>query len=187
METILAATSTSGAKKTEEGDEEEEEDDPKTSSILMEISQNSAELGGGRSAKRRAMAAVSKSVSFSATTPSKQSRPRAAAPPEETRAPPVTTLENSIRMAKLVQIEAGNWFMEFLEAALDTGLKKGRAAAVGGAGGKGKASPPSSCPQSVLLKVINWVEVEQADNSKRPAHPKAAQIARKLRIKVKNP
>ncbi|CAA7397588.1 unnamed protein product [Spirodela intermedia] len=182
METILAATSSCRTKKTEEGDKEEE-DDPKTSSssILMEISQNSADLGGGRSAKRRAMGAVSKSVSFSATTPSKQSRSRVAPPPEETTTPPVTTLENSIRMAKLVQREAGNWFMDFLEAALETGLKKGRAA-----GGKGKAAPPS-CPQSVLLKVINWVEVEQADNSKRPAHTKAAQIARKLRIKVKNP
>ncbi|KAJ0620390.1 hypothetical protein HanHA300_Chr00c1061g0836181 [Helianthus annuus] len=42
-------------------------------------------------------------------------------------------------------------------------------------------------PQSLVLKVINWVEVEQCDSSKRPVHPKATQIARKLRIKMKNP
>jgi hypothetical protein len=37
--------------------------------------------------------------------------------------------------------------------------------------------------------VINWVEMEQGggDSSRKPAHPRAAAIARKLRIKAKNP
>ena len=67
--------------------------------------------------------------------------------------------------------------MEFLEKALDVGMKKAK-------NGDGDVKKVS---QSLLLKVMNWVEVEQCDNSKRPVHPKAANIARKLRIKVKNP
>ncbi|XAR65061.1 hypothetical protein NMG60_11009023 [Bertholletia excelsa] len=87
-------------------------------------------------------------------------------------------LTNTIKLGKQIETEAGNWFMEFLEKALDTGLKKVK----GKDEGDGR-----KVPQSLILKVINWVEVEQSDSSKRPVHPRAAQIARKLRIKVKNP
>ncbi|XP_020585390.1 uncharacterized protein LOC110028031 [Phalaenopsis equestris] len=89
-----------------------------------------------------------------------------------------SSLSNTIRLAKEVETEAGNWFMEFLELALESEKKK--------KGGEGRQSL-CKYPQSLLLKVINWVEVEQSDGSKRPAHPRAAFVARKLRIKAKNP
>lgn len=68
--------------------------------------------------------------------------------------------------------------MEFLEKALERGMKK--------SGGAAK-SDGQKVPQSIILKVINWVEVEQNDHRKEPVHPKATVIARKLRIKMKNP
>lgn len=88
------------------------------------------------------------------------------------------SISNTIKLGQQIEDEAGNWFMEFLEKALEKGLKKSK--------GTG-ASDGSKVPQSLLLKVINWVEVEQCDSSKRPVHSRAANIARKLRIKVKNP
>ncbi|XP_015894800.3 uncharacterized protein LOC107428728 [Ziziphus jujuba] len=88
------------------------------------------------------------------------------------------SLSTTIKLGKQIETEAGNWFMEFLEKALETGMKKQKGMADGEA---------KKVPQSLILKVINWVEVEQCDSSKRPVHPKAAQIARKLRIKMKNP
>ncbi|GAB4839807.1 hypothetical protein Ancab_020517 [Ancistrocladus abbreviatus] len=88
------------------------------------------------------------------------------------------SLSNTIKLGKQIETEAGNWFMQFLEKALEMGMKKT----------KGKVDGDArKVPQSLILKVINWVEVEQCDSSKRPVHPKAAQIARKLRIKMKNP
>ncbi|PIN13022.1 hypothetical protein CDL12_14367 [Handroanthus impetiginosus] len=88
------------------------------------------------------------------------------------------SLSSTIKLGKQVETEAGNWFMEFLEKALEKGMKKS----------KGKAqSDGEKVPQSLILKVINWVEVEQSDPNKRPVHPKAAATARKLRIKMKNP
>ena len=164
METILAATSACKEEKEDEMDAEP------SSSILTEISQNSVEWG-----KRRATtAAVSKSFCFSSTPKRKISKISEKA----------GVLEKAIGMAKTVEREAGNWFVEYLEAALE---KKPSAAM--GSGRKGKvAAAPWSCPQAVLLKVVNWLEVEQGDSSKgRIPHPKAAQISRKLRIKVKNP
>nr|KYP66168.1 hypothetical protein KK1_012452 [Cajanus cajan] len=88
------------------------------------------------------------------------------------------SLSNTIKLGRQVETEAGNWFMEFIEKALETGLKKTKDASDGDV---------RKVPQSLLLKVMNWVEVEQCRSNKRPSHPKAAQIARKLRIKVKNP
>lgn len=82
------------------------------------------------------------------------------------------SLSNTIKLGLQIETEAGNWFMEFLEKALEKGMKK---------------SDAKKVSQSLILKVINWVEVEQCDCSKRPVHPKATQIARKLRIKMKNP
>ena len=89
-----------------------------------------------------------------------------------------SSLSNTIKLGKQVETEAGNWFMDFLEKALEKGMKKTKGAADGDI---------KKVPQSLILKVINWVEVEQSDGSKRPVHPKAAQVARKLRIKMKNP
>ncbi|KAI3733516.1 hypothetical protein L6452_12959 [Arctium lappa] len=88
------------------------------------------------------------------------------------------SLSNTIKLGMQIETEAGKWFMEFLEKALEKGMKKS----------KGNVdSDAKKVPQSLILKVINWVEVEQCDCSKRPVHPKATQIARKLRIKMKNP
>ena len=89
------------------------------------------------------------------------------------------SLSNTIRLGRQIENEAGNWFMDFLEKALETGMKKSEGATADGDAKK--------VPQSLILKVINWVEVEQSDCNKRPVHPKAAQIARNLRIKMKNP
>ncbi|XP_042499588.1 uncharacterized protein LOC122077783 [Macadamia integrifolia] len=88
------------------------------------------------------------------------------------------SFNNTIKLGKQIETEAGNWFMDFLEKALDIGLKKSRGTA---------DSDVRKVSQSLIIKVINWVEVEQCDSSKRPVHGKAAQIARKLRIKMKNP
>ncbi|XP_058192179.1 uncharacterized protein LOC131309581 [Rhododendron vialii] len=88
------------------------------------------------------------------------------------------SLGNTIKLGRQIETEAGNWFMEFLEKALEMGLKKTKGRVEGDA---------QKVPQSLILKVINWVEVEQCDSSKRPVHPRAGQVARKLRIKMKNP
>lgn len=88
------------------------------------------------------------------------------------------SLSNTIKLGKQIETEVGNWFMEFIEKALETGLKKTKDASDGDV---------RKVPQSLILKVMNWVEVEQCKSNKRPSHPKAAQIARKLRIKMKNP
>ncbi|GLT86440.1 hypothetical protein SLE2022_045810 [Rubroshorea leprosula] len=88
------------------------------------------------------------------------------------------SLSNTIKLGKQIESEAGNWFMGFIEKALDNGMKKAKGAT---------DNDVKKVPQSLILKVINWVEVEQSDGNKRPVHPKAAHIARKLRIKMKNP
>ncbi|KAJ9169571.1 hypothetical protein P3X46_017747 [Hevea brasiliensis] len=97
---------------------------------------------------------------------------------DENKTPTLCSLSNTIRLGKQIETEAGNWFMEFLEKALENGMKQSKGTVDGDA---------NKVPQSLVLKVINWVEVEQCDSSKRPVHPKAAQVARKLRIKMKNP
>ncbi|GER32244.1 hypothetical protein STAS_08305 [Striga asiatica] len=83
------------------------------------------------------------------------------------------SLSSTIKLGKEIKNEAGNWFMDFLEKTLGKGTRKG--------------SDARKVPQSLILKVMNWVEVEQNDSNKRPVHPRAAVIARKLRIKAKNP
>ncbi|KAK8582859.1 hypothetical protein V6N13_069627 [Hibiscus sabdariffa] len=90
---------------------------------------------------------------------------------DENKKPLSSSLSNTLELGKKIETEAGNWFMEFIDKALENGMKKS----------KGKVA------QSLILKVINWVEVEQCDGNKRPVHPKATQIARNLRIKMKNP
>ncbi|OEL36830.1 hypothetical protein BAE44_0002152 [Dichanthelium oligosanthes] len=114
-----------------------------------------------------------------------EKRPSSSAPPSATAAAP-SALGSSLKLAKQIQAEAGSWFMEFLEAALETGLKKSKASATGG----GRKQSSCCCPQSLMLRVINWVEMEQSggdSSGRKPAHPRAAAIARKLRIKAKNP
>lgn len=88
-------------------------------------------------------------------------------------------LGNTARLVKEIEKEAANWFMEFIEKALEKGMKKCK--------GTGDADV-KKVPQSLILKVVNWMEAEQsADNTRRPVHPKASHITRKLRIKMKNP
>ncbi|XP_023538005.1 uncharacterized protein LOC111798891 isoform X1 [Cucurbita pepo subsp. pepo] len=91
-----------------------------------------------------------------------------------------SSLSDTIKLGKEIEREAGKWFMEFIEKALEAGMKKSK-----GAGDE----DVRKVPQSVLLKLINWVEVEQCNNNnnKGVLHPRALQIARKLRIKIKNP
>ncbi|KAF8407930.1 hypothetical protein HHK36_007070 [Tetracentron sinense] len=97
---------------------------------------------------------------------------------DENKKPESSSFSNTFKLGKQIETEAGNWFMDFLERALETGLKKQ----------KGNSDcDVRKVPQSLILKIINWVEVEQCDSSKRAVHPRAAQIARKLRIKMKNP
>jgi hypothetical protein len=88
-------------------------------------------------------------------------------------------LGNTARLVKEIEKEAANWFMEFIEKALEKGMKKCKGTS---------DADVKKVPQSLILKVVNWVEEEHsADNTKRPVHPKASHITRKLRIKLKNP
>ncbi|VYS47032.1 unnamed protein product [Arabidopsis thaliana] len=88
-------------------------------------------------------------------------------------------LGNTARLVKEIEKEAANWFMEFIEKALEKGMKKCKGT---------NDADVKKVPQSLILKVVNWVEEEHAaDNTKRPVHPKASHITRKLRIKLKNP
>ncbi|KAL3501194.1 hypothetical protein ACH5RR_035643 [Cinchona calisaya] len=89
-----------------------------------------------------------------------------------------SSLSNTIKLGRQIETEAGNWFMEFVEKTLEKGLKKSKAE---------KEMDSCKVSQSLILKVINWVEMEQSDSSKRPIHPRAAYITRKLRIKMKTP
>ncbi|KAM5566779.1 hypothetical protein ABKV19_015085 [Rosa sericea] len=103
---------------------------------------------------------------------------------DENKKPPAVSssscsLTSTIKLGKQIETEAGNWFMEFLEKTLEKGMKKTKGTTTDGDARK--------VPQSLILRVINWVEIQQCDSSKRPVHPKAAQVARKLRIKMKNP
>ncbi|KAL6189856.1 hypothetical protein ACLB2K_036257 [Fragaria x ananassa] len=103
---------------------------------------------------------------------------------DENKKPPAVcsnscSLTCTIKLGKQIETEAGNWFMEFLEKALEKGMKKTKGTTTDGDAKK--------VPQSLILRVINWVEIQQCDSSKRSVHPKAAQVARKLRIKMKNP
>ena len=203
MVSVQAATSTTemaqnpvGAKR------KDKEEDP---SVLHEIAHNSANNADPNSSKRRS--ALYKSIAAiperseekvanigkllrSSTIKKVSSERKTPSTPlgklaletigenDENSKPGSCSLSNTIKLGKQIETESGNWFMDFLEKALETGMKKQRGTTDGEA---------RKVPQSLILKVINWVEVEQSDSSKRPVHPKAAQIARKLRIKMKNP
>ncbi|XP_048567252.1 translation initiation factor IF-2-like isoform X2 [Triticum urartu] len=202
IESIQAATSMAAAAAT--SDVLAEAEATPAPNVLQEIAQNRATTPG----RRRGLlgfGSVSKSVSFApGTLQDPSSRPDGAArsssasrkcldktpvgdgddKSKRSSAPAAVAVGNSplgssLRMAKQMQAEAGSWFMEFLEAALEAGLKKKRSST-----GKG-ATAAQGCPQSLVLRVINWVEMEQSGG--KAGHPRAAAIARKLRIKAKNP
>ncbi|XP_010936747.1 uncharacterized protein [Elaeis guineensis] len=199
LETIQAATSMTTTSEKESTIEKASEKDDQ--GILQEIVLNSVDQHRQTNmnpSKRRA-AVVSKSVSFAPETNEVKNvslgkHPRSSVYQKASsdrkgvdtvanneKEAPTSSLGSSIKLAKKIQNEAALWFMEFLEAALESGLKKAK----GSMGGDARKS--GCCPQSLILRVINWVEVEQSDSRKRPVHPRVAQIARKLRIKAKNP
>ncbi|KAK1302314.1 hypothetical protein QJS10_CPB12g00203 [Acorus calamus] len=66
------------------------------------------------------------------------------------------SFSDSIKLAKKIHTEAGSWFMDFLEVALESGLKKPKRATVNGG---------CCCPQSLILKVLTgwrWSRVMEA-------------------------
>ncbi|XP_074580319.1 uncharacterized protein LOC141836702 [Curcuma longa] len=100
---------------------------------------------------------------------------------DEDKGPSCSSLGRSMKLAKQIRKEAGRWFVEFVEAALESGLKKQTQK-------DGERLKSGICPQSLILRVINWIELEQCNSSsKKLVHPRVAQIARKLRIKARNP
>ncbi|KAL0795380.1 hypothetical protein Bca101_066757 [Brassica carinata] len=138
-------------------------------SILNEIQHNS--IDQEKTASKKRTTALKQQQNHKKLRLNDENKNPSAAPP--------SGLGNTVRLAKEIEKEAANWFMEFIEKALEKGMKKCK--------GTGDADV-KKVPQPLILQVINWVEAEQsADNTKRPVHPKASQITRKLRIKMKNP
>lgn len=169
MTSIQAATSST---------ELREED----TAVLNEIAPNSMEhQPSSESVASKRRAALPKSIEPASSNKSVlgkhlRSKKASEAENDENKKPASScSMSSSIRLGKQIENEAGNWFMEFLEKALEKG------------GRKAKETDGQKVPQSLILKVINWVEVEQSDPNKRPVHPRASIIARKLRIRMKNP
>ncbi|XP_010415709.1 PREDICTED: uncharacterized protein LOC104701672 [Camelina sativa] len=102
---------------------------------------------------------------------------------DENKNPACGGIGNTIRLAKEIEDEAANWFMDFIEMALEKGMKKSK--------GPDDDADVKKVPPSLILSVLNWIEVAQSDsnnnNKRRACHPKASKITRKLRIKLKNP
>lgn len=181
MASIQAATEIAQTPKAEEKGAfggQREEDSP-LNEIMHSMDQNlnsDLNLSKRRSVLYKSIAVVPERSSDQKTSLGRHFKK--AAENDENKKPASGFLSNTIKLGKQIETEAGNWFMDFLEKALETGLRKQKGTA---------ARDAQKVPQSLILKVINWVEVEQCDSSKRPVHPRAAQIARKLRIKMKNP
>ncbi|CAI8587601.1 unnamed protein product [Vicia faba] len=157
--------------------------------VLHEVTLNSVDQSGNsiesNTSKRRCAyrAKVGKLLRSSSSNPKeilekKGSTLEPIGENDENKKPVSCSLSNTIKLGKQIETEAGNWFMDFIEKALEAGLKKTKEASNGDV---------RKVSQSLIIKVMNWVEVEQYHSNKRPSHPKAAQIARKLRIKIKNP
>lgn len=201
IEAVQAATSMAAAVAS---DEQQHEDAPPP--VLQEIAQNRAVVrrrgiglgsvsgtldpkqddGGGKGIRSSSASRKCLAMDKVGEDGGDEKRSSCSAPSSATTTP----LGSSLKLAKQIQAEAGGWFMDFLEAALETGLKKSKASAMG----DGRKQSSCSCPQSLMLRVINWVEMEQSgggggDSTGRrtTAHPRAAAVARKLRIKAKNP
>uniref|UniRef100_A0A9I9CZ63 DUF936 domain-containing protein n=1 Tax=Cucumis melo TaxID=3656 RepID=A0A9I9CZ63_CUCME len=75
---------------------------------------------------------------------------------DENQKPPVPmpmaswcSLSDTIKLGRQIETEAGKWFMEFIEKALEAGITKTK-----GAGDE----DIRKVPQSLLLKLINWIE-----------------------------
>lgn len=197
MVSIQAATDMAQNKDFQDKDKEPEQD----SQILNEIEENSMEpsrhsdLGSSRRRNPlyKSMAAFPDrggKILKSNANPKFPSERRIPSTPlgkialesigenDENKKPGSSSMSSTIKLGKQIEAEAGKWFMDFLEKALEAGLKKSKGAGDGDV---------KKVPQSLIIKVINWIEVEQSDSTKHPVHPKATQIARKLRIKMKNP
>ncbi|CAN1187491.1 hypothetical protein LINPERPRIM_LOCUS31884 [Linum perenne] len=97
----------------------------------------------------------------------------------------VTSVSGSdvIKLGKEIETEAGNWFLEFMEKSLDNGMRKISNTKTMNVDG----DCTKEMPKSVMMKVINWLEDEEQCRRGRVVHTRAAQIARRLRIKMKNP
>ncbi|KAG7586541.1 hypothetical protein ISN45_Aa02g018310 [Arabidopsis thaliana x Arabidopsis arenosa] len=136
-----------------------------SSSILHEIAYNSIDQEKRRSKRRIVL---------------KQQEGKTLRSNDENKNPVCGGIGNTIRLAKEIEDEAASWFMEFIEMALEKGMKKSR--------GPDDADV-KKVPQSLILGVLNWIEVEQSNsnNKRRTVHPKTSKITRKLRIKLKNP
>ncbi|XP_045818423.1 uncharacterized protein LOC123911114 isoform X2 [Trifolium pratense] len=182
MTSVQAATSASEL--ASKSDKQVEEDQ-----VLHEVMQNSMDQSGNsieaNTSKRRCVnkAKMGKMLRSSSTNQKENLEKKGSTlepivENDENKKPVSCSLSNTIKLGKQIETEAGNWFMEFIEKALEVGLKKTKEAT---------NVDVRKVPQALLLKVMNWVEVEQYHSNKRPSHPKAAQIARKLRIKIKNP
>lgn len=189
LEAIQEATSVSATSEESTAEKPRDKDDE---AILQEMLQNSIDQRGKanvNSSKRRAVAPETSDLKVSLgkhsrlSVKQKTSSDRKAVDDiiNDENKPPTSSLRSSIKLTKKIRKEAALWFMEFLEAALESGLKKTKVS-MGGDGRK-----LCCCPRSLILRVINWVEVEQSDCNKRPVHPRVKQIARRLRIKAKNP
>ncbi|XP_073130809.1 uncharacterized protein [Henckelia pumila] len=167
---IQAATAATEMAKKSRAEPSEDEGD---STVLHEIVPNSMNQRNSESNASKRRAALYKSIAGAFTGM------ESANECDENKKPALScSLSNTIKLGRQVETEAGNWFMEFLEDALEKGMKKSKG---------GAEMHDRKVPQSLILKVINWVEMEQSDKSKKPVHPRAAQVARKLRIKMKNP
>ncbi|GJU16390.1 hypothetical protein Tco_1144356 [Tanacetum coccineum] len=82
------------------------------------------------------------------------------------------SLNDTIKLGQQIEIEAGNWFMELLDKHLGNGMRYSKPDA-------------KKVPHSLIVKALNWVESNQCDSRNNRVHPKAIDIARKLRIKAK--
>ncbi|KAJ0257710.1 Uncharacterized protein HA466_0085320 [Hirschfeldia incana] len=142
-----------------------------SSSILNEIQNNS--IDQEKTASKKRTTALKQQQNHKKLRSNDENKNPTGAPP------PPSGLGNTVKLAKEIEDEAANWFMELIEKTLEKGMKKSK--------GTGDADV-KKVPQSLILQVVNWVEAEQsAGNTRRPVHPKASQITRKLRIKMKNP
>ncbi|CAG7899395.1 hypothetical protein HID58_030587 [Brassica napus] len=153
--------------------ENNKSEDRSTSLILNEIQHNS--IDQEKTATKRRTTTSLKQQQNHKQLRSNDENKNPSAPP-----PPSSGLGNTARLAKETEKEAANWFMEFIDKALEKGMKKCK--------DTGDADV-KKVPQSLILQVVNWVEAEQSadNNTRRQLHPRASQITRKLRIKMKNP
>ncbi|KAG5236264.1 Leucine-rich repeat-containing protein [Salix suchowensis] len=80
------------------------------------------------------------------STPQGKQPPKGMIENDENKKPTSSScsLSNTIRLGRQIENEAGNWFMDFLEKALETGMKKSKGATADG--------DPKKVPQSLILR-----------------------------------